>query len=103
MYDSSKSKSISVTLSQEDNAPTGNRTQGKCLEGIYVTTTPSALALLYGLSCIYEVQVKTRLKTVLTPPPPNFSLSTSTEGVLSRYPYRYHIAVLTLVIDHVGF
>ena len=23
-------------------APTGNRTQGKCLEGIYVTTTPSA-------------------------------------------------------------
>ena len=24
-------------------APTGNRTQGKCLEGIYVTTTPSAL------------------------------------------------------------
>ncbi len=27
-------------------APTGNRTQGKCLEGIYVTTTPSALAVL---------------------------------------------------------
>eukprot|EP00956_Cyclotella_meneghiniana_P016878 scaffold27115_cov72-Cyclotella_meneghiniana.AAC.1 len=26
-------------------APTGNRTQGKCLEGIYVTTTPSALRL----------------------------------------------------------
>ena len=26
-------------------APTGNRTQGKCLEGIYVTTTPSALAI----------------------------------------------------------
>ena len=24
-------------------APTGNRTQGKCLEGIYVTTTPLAL------------------------------------------------------------
>ena len=28
------------------NAPTGNRTQGKCLEGIYVTTTPSAPRLL---------------------------------------------------------
>jgi hypothetical protein len=27
------------------DAPTGNRTQGKCLEGIYVTTTPSALEL----------------------------------------------------------
>ena len=26
-------------------APTGNRTQGKCLEGIYVTTTPLVLLL----------------------------------------------------------
>ena len=29
--------------SNKKYAPTGNRTQGKCLEGIYVTTTPSAL------------------------------------------------------------
>ena len=28
-------------------APTGNRTQGKCLEGIYVTTTPSAHVLTH--------------------------------------------------------
>ena len=27
----------------EKAAPTGNRIQGKCLEGIYVTTTPLAL------------------------------------------------------------
>ena len=27
-------------------APSGNRTQGKCLEGIYVTTTPMVLLLL---------------------------------------------------------
>ena len=29
----------------ENTAPTGNRTQGKCLEGIYVTTTPLVLVL----------------------------------------------------------
>lgn len=27
-------------------APTGNRTQGKCLQGMYVITTPSALNIL---------------------------------------------------------
>ena len=31
---------ISTTI-----APSGNRTQGKCLEGIYVTTTPLALLI----------------------------------------------------------
>ena len=34
-------------------APTGNRTQGKCLEGIYVTTTPLVLLLcLKSHSCV---------------------------------------------------
>lgn len=42
-------------LLQKDNAPTGNRTQGKCLEGIYVTTTPSALPLDGGRSKIYDL------------------------------------------------
>ena len=36
-------QSHTVTLNKTNiTAPTGNRTQGKCLEGIYVTTTPSA-------------------------------------------------------------
>ena len=30
-------------LKHQKAAPTGNRIQGKCLEGIYVTTTPLAL------------------------------------------------------------
>ena len=36
---------------QKEIAPTGNRTQGKCLEGIYVTTTPSALMLMFQIKC----------------------------------------------------
>ena len=32
------------------SAPTGNRTQGKCLEGTYVTTTPQVLAYIFDLS-----------------------------------------------------
>ena len=35
---------------QNKYAPSGNRTQGKCLEGIYVTTTPKVLCLQKGLS-----------------------------------------------------
>ena len=33
-------------------APTGNRTQGKCLEGAYVTTTPQVLD---DLSIFFEI------------------------------------------------
>eukprot|EP00984_Skeletonema_dohrnii_P024597 scaffold13744_cov88-Skeletonema_dohrnii-CCMP3373.AAC.2 len=35
---------------QKSNAPTGNRTQGKCLEGIYVTTTPSAPCVTFTVT-----------------------------------------------------
>ena len=38
-------------IKAKGNAPTGNRTQGKCLEGIYVTTTPSAPRLLTQIKC----------------------------------------------------
>ena len=37
-------------------APTGNRTQGKCLEGIYVTTTPLVLLFLLFITIIQDPQ-----------------------------------------------
>ena len=47
------------------NAPSGNRTQGKCLEGIYVTTTPMVLLLGWELSStimMYELRHNFKLK-----------------------------------------
>ena len=46
----------------EHYAPTGNRTQGKCLEGTYVTTTPQVLLVdmthvLNILNLIIEIRV----------------------------------------------
>ena len=61
-------------------APTGNRTQGKCLEGIYVTTTPLVPAIVRP-QCILEIRLRLKIfnpPTIITPPPtfPYF-LSTS--------------------------
>ena len=48
------------TLIKRD-APTGNRTQGKCLEGIYVTTTPSALLVLTMLHRVFLYYINNSL------------------------------------------
>ena len=37
-------------------APSGNRTQGKCLEGIYVTTTPKVLCICCWNTSIVRAQ-----------------------------------------------
>ena len=48
-----------MTGEQAKYAPTGNRTQGKCLEGTYVTTTPQVLVdgniplKIYNLSSLF--------------------------------------------------
>ena len=51
---------------KKEYAPTGNRTQGKCLEGIYVTTTPSApcVTLAVTLKVALVVNIKILIKTI---------------------------------------
>ena len=55
---------FNIPFSNIIHAPTGNRTQGKCLEGIYVTTTPSALeSLSVNHFIIYFTKIHTQIIT----------------------------------------
>ena len=56
-----------IQKEKEFSAPYGNRTHGKCLEGIYVTTTPKVLMMMFdSISIMMSITLERKIKPTPT-------------------------------------
>ena len=79
-------------------APTGNRTQGKCLEGIYVTTTPLVLLLCdVSHSCVMYCCARNLHVFILFSSPFHHSFSTPFHHLSLTYTM---LTTITVEINH---